>query len=47
MLRLIITIIIDFYSAYLKKNIGAKVKKKNKIITIIPNNWKKTLTPDT
>ena len=31
MLRLTSIIIIDFYSAYLKKNIGAK---KNKIITI-------------
>ena len=47
MLRLIITIIIsiDFYSAYFKKNIGVKEKNKNKIITIKPNNWKKTLTP--
>ena len=34
MLRLVIVllliIIIDFYSAYLKKNIAAKVKNKNK-----------------
>jgi len=46
MLHLIIIIItIDFYSTYLKKNICAK-EKNNKIITIKPNNWKKTLTPN-
>jgi len=45
MLRLIIIIIIDFYTPILKKNIGAKEKIQNKIITIKPNNWKKTLTP--
>ena len=45
MLHFIIIIIIDFYSAYLKKNIGAKAKKiKNKRIAI--NNWTKTLTPN-
>jgi len=40
---IIIIIIIDFYTAYLK---GVKVEKiKNKIITIKPNKWKKTFTP--
>jgi len=46
MLRLIIIIIIiDFYSAYLKKNIGAKEKRINNYYK--PNNWKKTLTLNT
>ena len=46
MLHLIIILIIDFYSAYLKKEHRCKSKKnKNKIITMKPNNWKKTLIP--
>ena len=35
MLRFIIIIIIDFYSAYLKKNIGAKAKKRRKELLLI------------
>jgi len=48
MLCLIIIIIIDFYNSIclFKKNIGTKEKTlRIRIITIKPNNWKKTHTP--